>query len=187
MAGDAGPHADEGVDAAATIWFMRATGPILTIAGGTLLSACAAAGVGVDAVGVDRPAPFPECGTGPYAFVGRSTLAAIGISSTGEAEAGRTGTIWVTAEPVDPDLVGQPMAPGEPVAPPARWVCVEWPDGSGMAMPIDDGWEPPGSVLGAEGSSDPAPPIGALALAVGALAVIAVSWLAFRREASPSP
>ena len=164
---------------------MRAAGPILAMASAALMSACAA-GIGVEGGAAGRPAPFPECGAGPYAFVGRTTLAAIGISSGG-GDSGRVGTIWVTAEPVDPDLLGQPMAPGEPAPPRTRWVCVEWPDTSGMSMPVDDGWEPPGSVAADDGTAGRPPPIGAIALAVGALVVIAASWLAFRREPSPSP
>jgi hypothetical protein len=135
--------------------------------------------------------PFPECQTGEYAFVGESTLEALGLAELGPAEeASQVGMIWVTAGPVAID-VAQPVPAGGgkvPVAVPAgRTVCVQWPDGSGMSASVPDDWVLPADVADAASVGTPAEstgsvPLGTLALVVGAVVLIAVSVVAFRRE-----
>ena len=143
-------------------------------------------GVGVAAPGVaGQGMPFPECQTAELAFAGESTLAAVGLADfAGGPDANKVGMIWITAGPV---AIDQPMPIGEGKggpAPSARWVCVQWPDGSGMAGNIPDDWVPPASLTGAVTSDEgvTAPPIGLLALVIGAAVLIGVSVLAFRRE-----
>lgn len=145
-------------------------------------------GVGVAAPGVMDPGvmPFPECQTAELAFAGESTLAAVGLAEfAGGPDANKVGMIWITAGPV---AIDQPMPIGEGKGGPAasgRWVCVQWPDGSGMAGNIPDDWAPPASLTGGAATSDEgvtAPPIGVLALVIGAAVLIGVSVVAFRRE-----
>jgi hypothetical protein len=132
--------------------------------------------------------PFPECQTGDYAFAGESTLAALGLAEfAGGPDASRVGMIWVTAGPAAID-VAQPVPAGGGKAPveqrPSRMVCVQWPDGSGMAGPVPDDWVPPANAAGA-GTPDESTaglPLGTLALVVGAVVLIGVSVVAFRRE-----
>ncbi|MFN2419567.1 MAG: hypothetical protein ABR593_11720 [Candidatus Limnocylindria bacterium] len=120
------------------------------------------------------PAPFPECQAERYAFVGESSLAALGLNEFAGPEAGRTGMIWVTADPVVVD-----MGPGPGAVPPqpSRMMCAEWPDGSGMAAPVSDDWQPP--VTNAAPAAAPfplAPVLGVVLLVV----LTGVSFLAFR-------
>ena len=154
--------------------------PVLLTAG------CAIGGSGQPAIGVGvaDPAvmPFPECQTAELAFAGESTLAAVGLAEfAGGHDANKVCMIWITAGPV---AVDQPMPKGG-VPASGRWVCVQWPDGSGMAGNIPDDWVPPGTLTGATTASDEgltAPPIGVLALVIGAVVLIGVSVVAFRRE-----
>ena len=159
--------------------------PVLLAAG------CAVGGSGqpvVGPVGVAEPGmmPFPECQTAELAIAGESTLAAVGLADFARGpDANKVGMIWITAGPV---AIDQPMPIGEGKGGPAasgRWVCVQWPDGSGMAGNIPDDWSPPASLSGGDATSDEgvtAPPIGVLALVIGAVVLIGVSVLAFRRE-----
>jgi len=155
-----------------------------------LTTGCGLAGSGQPAIGVGvaDPAvmPFPECQTAELAFAGESTLAAVGLAEfAGGPDANKVGMIWITAGPV---AIDQPMPIGGgkgDVAASGRWVCVQWPDGSGMAGNIPDDWVPPASLTGGATTSDEgvtAPPIGVLALVVGAVVLIGVSVVAFRRE-----
>lgn len=159
--------------------------PMLLIAG------CAIDGGGqavVNVPGVAGPGaggagmPFPECQTAELAFAGESTLAAVGLADfAGGPDANKVGMIWITAGPV---AIDQPMPKGGAPAS-GRWVCVQWPDGSGMAGNIPDDWTPPASLTGGAATSDEgvtAPPIGVLALVIGAAVLIGVSVVAFRRE-----
>jgi len=163
---------------------------LLMLAMPTLLTAgCALAGSGQQVVAgpgvVGAGMPFPECQTAELAFAGESTLAAVGLAEfAGGPDANKVGMIWITAGPV---AIDQPMPIGEGKggpAPSGRWVCVQWPDGSGMAGNIPDDWVPPASLTGAATSDEgiTAPPIGLLALVIGAAVLIGVSVLAFRRE-----
>ena len=118
-------------------------------------------------------APFPECQTDAFAFTGEMSLAAIGLDQiAGLQEANRVGTIWVTAGPV-----ALPGPNGGVEMSPGRVLCVEWPDGSGMATTIDDAWQPPGVELAQV--VEPAWPL----IGIGAviLVLVAGSFVAFRR------
>lgn len=168
---------------------------LLVLATPVLLTAgCALGGSGqavVNVPGVAGPGvagagmPFPECQTAELAFAGESTLAAVGLSDfAGGPEANKVGMIWITAGPV---AVDQPMPVGGGkggVPPSGRWVCVQWPDGSGMAGNIPDGFVLPASLTGGAAPDEAVtgPPIGVLALVIGAVVLVGVSVLAFRRE-----
>jgi hypothetical protein len=146
-----------------------------TIALAVLLSGCSF-GLGTEVTG-----PMPNmmgCDQAQqFAFAGRSSLDALGLNEFGGGPDGaRIGMIWVTADKVQMDV--GPAPPGG-LAEPTRMVCVEWADGSGMAGPIADNWQPP--VTAAEPASTPLP-VAPLVLAVVAASLIGVSFLAFRRE-----
>jgi hypothetical protein len=129
------------------------------------------------------PAPFPECQTDQYAFAGVSTLTALGMNDFGP-DSGKPGMIWITANPVDQsDMV----PPGGVPPPPSRMVCVQWQDGSGMSTTIPDDWEmPPGAGVTVAGEDAEAGgvPLAMLALLAGAILLVGVSVVAFRRDAS---
>jgi len=163
-----------------------------------LLSACAvavplgggAAGQAAAPVGpAVAPADlmFPECQGVELAFQGETTLGAIGLEEfAGGPDASKVGLIWVTADPVAMDMGPMPVGKGGDLPPAQRVVCVQWPDGSGMMGQIDNAWQPPslidggdGGALTAEGSG---PPLGLVALVVGAAVLVGVSVFAFRRE-----
>ena len=148
---------------------------------GIVTGGAAEPGVAVGGAGM----PFPECQTTELAFAGESTLAAIGLGEfAGGPDANKVGMIWVTAGPASVDM---PMPVGggkDPAIAAQRMVCVQWPDGSGMAGSIPDDWVPPARLTGATTSDEAvtAPPIGMLALVIGAVVLIGVSVVAFRRE-----
>ena len=156
--------------------------------GGCALSGTVTGGAAEPAIAVDGgPMPWPECQTGDYAFAGESTLAAIGLGEfAGGPDANKVGMIWVTAGPASIDAPMPAPAGGgnDPAMPAQRMVCVQWPDGSGMAGNIPDDWVPPASLIGAAVSDEGTTglPIGVLALVIGAAVLIGVSVMAFRRE-----
>ena len=154
-----------------------------------LLAGCASVAqpLGAPVGGVPGLAPgaasFAECQVDSYAYTGETTLAALGLGQMAGPEAGKVGRIWVTAEPVSMDGFGGGKGlPGD--VPAQRWVCVEWPDGSGMASPIDDEWVPPSILDGGSGTANAGEglPVGVLAVVIGVAALIGVSMLAFGRE-----
>ena len=169
--------------------------PMLLTAGcglaGSGQTAVGGNGVGVAEPGVAGPGgpmPWPECQTGDYAFAGESTLGAIGLGDfAGGPDANRVGMIWVTAGPASLDVpMPEPAGGGKgvPVGA-ARMVCVQWPDGSGMAGNIPDDWVLPAGVAGSPAPDEEAAaplPIGVLTLVGGAIVLVGVSVLAFRRE-----
>lgn len=117
-----------------------------------------------------------------FAFSGETTLATIGLGDDfgGGRDSQRTGMVWVTADPVSLHGPG-PLPPGGQFQV-ERMVCVQWPDGSGMAGPVPPGWEPP-SAFDAVGQSDGSgPPLVLIGLLVAAGLIIGVSYLAFREE-----
>ncbi len=134
-----------------------------------------------------EPPSLPGCDqTTDFAFVGETTLAALGLPDfAGGQDAVRTGKIWVTARPVSVDRgpVQPNDEPGMELL--SRMVCVEWPDGSGMAGSIDEGWQPPPGLLATPSGSGSAVPI--LALVVVTTVVIGVSFIAFRRDSRREP
>jgi hypothetical protein len=85
---------------------------------------------------------FPECAGAAYDFVGRSTLAALGLQDHVPAplpEPGRPAMIWVTRD-LRPHDVGPPGGPVEMT----RMLCFEFADGSGgSGWPVDEAWQPP--------------------------------------------
>ena len=148
----------------------------LLIAACLALSGCAVPFLSSGGV-AGPPAPFPECEAETYAFVGETSLAAIGLGANMGPEGRRTGSVWVTYEPVDPEVWGGPGGQGPP---PGRVACIEFADGSGMSMPIDAAWQPPGTGLDLDAAGGTSPLVGLAALG-GVAVLVAVSWLAFRR------
>jgi hypothetical protein len=142
-----------------------------------LMSACGLF-PGIDAAVDGPPPPFDECRAERYAFIGESSLAALGLDDFGGPEANRVGTIWVTADEVVLDM--GPVPPGEApfVQEPSRMMCAEWEDGSGMAAPIADDWQRPVATSVATGTSPVAPVIVVIML----ITLIGASLVAFRRE-----
>ena len=108
-----------------------------------------------------------------FAFIGETTLAALGLDQFAGPDSGRIGTIWVTADKVE---MG---APPDPLVEPTRMVCVEWADGSGMSGQLPDRWQLP---VTAEPPQSTSLPVAPLVLAAVLLSLIGVSFLAFRRE-----
>ena len=143
-----------------------AAGVLCMLAG----SACAA----LPAAGVGEP-PFPECKADTYSFVGESTLAALGLGDMWPEQRSARAEIWVTAEVVDPEPI-----PGQLPMEPARMICMELDDGSGMAAPIDADWQPP-SLAGDIATSVGSGPVVGGAIVIGlALLIGLVSFFAFR-------
>ena len=133
--------------------------------------------------GLSGPPPpgfggMPCSGATRFAFAGETTLAALGLGQVDPTGSDRVGTVWVTADKID--LAG-PQPAGVAAAPVSRAVCVQWPDGSGMAGPVDDAWQLPAGVNANKGI--PAPLI---AVVVGALLLAGASYLAFRRRPIPA-
>ena len=110
-----------------------------------------------------------------FAFAGETTLAALGLEKFDVAQSNQVGMIWVTSDKVD--LKG-PQPAGVAEGPLSRMVCVQWPDGSGMAAPVDESWQPPAGAVGAK-QGFPTPLI---ALVAGALLLAVASYFAFRRR-----
>lgn len=147
-----------------------------------ILAGCAGAsslGVGVVDEAAAPSAPFPECEGDAYAFVGETTLRALMLDEIASEEQDvRVGSVWVTANPVDPESVG-----AQDDVPMQRWFCIEWPDGSGMSGPVDDAWQPPGTFAIIDEADEL--PIGSILVAAAAMLVVVIgSWFAFRRESS---
>ena len=109
------------------------------------LSGCAAAG-DFGAPGTTGPDPiaFPECKDTSYDFVGRGTLAGLGLDTATPVEPPtphQPAMIWVTHNL-------KPWGHGEPGGPVdmTRMLCFEFADGSGGSeWPVDAAWQPPGS------------------------------------------
>jgi len=136
-----------------------------------LLSACSL-GSGTEVTG--RRPVLPGCDQAQeFAFIGETTLAALGLGQFEGPDRGRIGTIWVTADEVE-----MGAAP-DPLVEPTRVVCVEWPDGSGITAPLPDNWQLP---VSAEPPASTSLPVAPLILAVVVAVIVGVSFLAFRRE-----
>ena len=148
----------------------------------TALSGCSAM-VTPDAV-EGRPAPFGEC-PAPYAFVGETTLAELGLSEMfGPPDSNRRGTVWITRDAVSQDVFAPPGAPvGQ--GPEGQALCVEWPDGSGMSTTLSEPWRPAAADAG-PAVGDGGVPVGLIGLIVAVLVVLVVSWLSFRRDPRPA-
>jgi len=147
---------------------------------GVVVIASLVTGCAIGGLAGPTPPDFAGCaGVTRFAFAGETTLAALGLSQSDPAEGNRIGTIWVTTDKVD--LQGGPVPAGIARLPLSRAVCVQWPDGSGMSGPVDDGGQPPAGVTASSGI--PAPLI---ALVVGVLLLGGASYLAFRRKPIPA-
>jgi hypothetical protein len=139
---------------------------------GTLLTGCAVGGL--------QGAPPPGFGGMPcdgatrFAFAGETTLAALGLGQLDSPESNQVGMIWVTADKVD---LNGPQPAGVAAGPLSRMVCVQWPDGSGMAAPVDDSWAPPAGASASKGLPTPL-----IALVVGGVVLGVASYFAFRRK-----
>lgn len=166
------------VDTERTIQRMRVLWPIVIV---LTTSGCGVAVAG----GMDVPRPdLPGCDQAQeFAFVGETTLGALGLPDAGGPDASRVGMIWVTADRVLVDM-GRPAPIGGdgpiPVEAPSRMVCVLWPDGSGMTMPIDDRWQPPAAAQAV--TTDAPLPTGPLVIGIMLVVFIGVSVLAFRHD-----
>jgi len=163
---------------------MRSIGPIALL---LILCGCGA-WIGD---GVAGPPPMTGCDqTENFAFVGETSLDALGLGRAQGPDDNRLGMVWVTAEAVSMDL-GMPAPPpppgggDEPLFPPlqqepSRMVCVQWPDGTGMAGTVDNAWLlPAGMEQAAERGSFTVAP-----LVIGAVIAVLVvaSVLAFRGD-----
>jgi hypothetical protein len=165
---------------------MRRWSAVTALGVAVILPACAGSvSVGEGAAGIvqavpERLPPFEECQADAFAFVGNTSLAAIGLGEVGGGpDADRVGSVWVTAGPAAADVFPGPNGPAA-----GRMMCIEWPDGSGMSTTVDDAWQPPGigaAAGGAETSSDV--PFGPIAAGAAALLLVVISYLAFRRDA----
>ena len=118
---------------------------------------------------------MPCAGVARFAFAGETTLAALGLEKFDVAQSNQVAMIWVTADKVD--LEG-PQPAGVAAGPLSRAVCVQWPDGSGMAGPVDDSWQAPAG----EASANQGIPTPLIALVVGAVLLGGASYFAFRRR-----
>lgn len=155
-------------------WHNRLVRTLLALGVAMVIGGCT---IGSQAV----PPQMPECAADEFAFVGETTLRALGLDEFGGPDAGRVGRIWVTAGPVEVDFGGPAPAGFERPAP-TRMVCVEWPDGSAMAGGIDAGWQPPAGMGGPAPTVQSDVPWAVIALGVGAVVLIGVSIVAFRRD-----
>ena len=119
------------------------------------LSACAAEQPGTEepstspeplargpVAGPDPPATYPECQADSYDFVGRATLAGLGLESAVPAplpNPNQVAMIWVTHELMPYDA-GPPGGQVEGI----RMLCFEFADGTGgSGWPVDPEWRAP--------------------------------------------
>ena len=130
----------------------------------------------------DGPAPMgdPTCLAERYDFVGEATLAGLGLVGAVPAELptpNQPAMIWVTA-----DLQPFDAGPEGGAVEMTRMLCFEFADGSGgSAWPVDPDWQPPGQAALAAPEGVSVPP-SLLFVALGALLVLGVAALAFRRR-----
>jgi hypothetical protein len=142
-------------------------------------------GVAVGGAGGGAMAVFPECQT-ELVFAGETTLAALGLAEIagGGPDATRPGMILVTAENAAFDVPEPAGGKGAVVLPAGQWVCVTWPDGSGMSTNVPQGWELPSDVGETAASDEPgALNLGPIAVVAAVVVLVGASIVAFRREA----
>jgi hypothetical protein len=162
-----------------------------SIAGGQLLGGDAAVGGG-SAGGVVgsamRPQNEPCRQAGTFAFAGQATMEQLGLGDgVSSVDASRPGMIWVTRDPVD---VGRSLSRAAGFEPDvSRFACVEWADGNGLAIAIEDSWNAPPLGLGDPAANgglvgDVPTPLIVLLLAGALLA--GISYLAFSRPGRPT-
>ena len=154
-----------------------------------ILVALIVGGCGVPAAGgMDGPRPdLPGCDQAQeFAFVGETSLGALGLADVGGPDASRVGMVWITADRVLMDEMNGPApAPGggggpTPAEAPSRMVCAQWPDGSGMTTTIEDDWQPPTATQAL--ANDAPLPTGPLVIGTMLVVLIGVSAVAFRPD-----
>jgi hypothetical protein len=150
-----------------------------------LLAGCAASGIGGGIVGgvaePDRVSQMEPCNQArAFAFAGEATLAELDLGDQAWGpDATRRGFIWITLD----DVSFGPDMPRDPGMAPSRWLCLEWPDGSGMAMLVEQDWQPPGIGLDdAATSGEEDLPVPLLVIALSAILLAGSSYLAFRQR-----
>jgi hypothetical protein len=156
-------------------WYAALVFAVAVLAGCMPIGGAAVVDPGIAGMGCEQSETF--------LFSGQTTLAALGLGDDfGGPDAQRTGMVWITADPVS-------MGPGGRRPPGVadelqRMVCVQWPDGSGMAGSLPAGWElPSGLDLGASDAGEGEPPLVLIGLVVAAALLGGVSFLAFRGDA----
>jgi hypothetical protein len=153
------------------------------IAAGILLTACGALlapDLGAEP-GDDAPGDgFQDCEP-PYVFEGDSTIAALGIEPEGMThELTMPGHIRITRDTITHEEFAPPDTPVFIAE--GQVLCIEWAGGDrgGMAMMLEERWEPPGMLDPVAGERPG--PIALLALGAALALGAGVSWLAFRHR-----
>jgi hypothetical protein len=118
----------------------------------------------------------------PLAFEGETTIAELGLADAmqlDEVTASRRGEISITRDTVTWQEFAPPDVPA--VVPAGQMLCITWPDGTGMTGLLSV----PFPAAAAEGGPDAAGAFPVVPILVGfaLLAAVALSWLAFRRDA----
>ena len=111
-------------------------------------------------------------GPGEFAYVGETSLAALGLADDagvmgGDAE--RVGSVWFSPDGGDP-------------AAQSRLVCIQYDDGSVMVTGVDSSWQPPGAPSAPGDGSAAGVPMPIILVGGGAVVIIGFSIVAFRRE-----
>jgi hypothetical protein len=137
-----------------------------------------------DPVPAAGPQSLTDCEP-PLAFEGDATVADLGLADAvpniGVADATRPGRIQITRDTVTHEQFAPPGAPV--VVPEGQLLCVTWPDGSGFTTMLG---EPFAGVAEAPLANAGAPSLlTPILVGVGALLLVGISWMAFRREARP--
>jgi hypothetical protein len=154
-------------------WYATVVIAVAVLAGCQPVGDAAVADPGIVGMGCEQSATF--------LFSGETSLAAIGLGEEMFGrDAQRVGMVWVTAEPVNMMGPGPLPAGMEPEF--QRMVCVQFPDGSGMAGPIPPDWEPPSAFDVGASAEDGGPPFVLIGLVVAAALIGGVSFLAFRGD-----
>ena len=131
-----------------------------------------------------RPQHEPCSQAAAFSFAGEATLDQLGLGAAASAaDATRPGVIWVTRDPVD---VGRSLSRAAGFEPDvSRFACVEWPDGSGLGIAVEDGWEPPAPGPGDLATTGGDLPTPLIVLLLAAALVAGASYLAFRQRPDP--
>jgi len=157
-------------------WYPALVGAAMVLAACQPIGGAAVGDPGIAGMGCEQSETF--------LFSGETSLAALGLGDDfgSGPDSQRVGMVWVTAEPVDMFGPGG-RPPGMEAEPAERMVCVQWPDGSGMAGPLPAGWEPPSALNLDAPSEETGPPFVLIGLVLAAALIAGVSFLAFRGEA----
>ena len=130
---------------------------------------------------VDPALPITDCEP-PLAFEGETTIAELGLVGILGDDATRRGLIQISSGTVTHEQFAPPGAPV--VVPEGQLLCVTWPDGSGLSMMLPEPFvvgEAPDNA-----ADDPGVSLTPILFALVILLLVAISWIAFRREAKPS-